>query len=161
MDVPFLKQVQEAGWLIDRVDKNSVDGACPRAGCSLRVKLRQGAAIPTACGGGVIDEMVIQNFEDARVFLLNRRQRLALSISDVEHIAGMTPDYLAKFGKENPSKIPNAQTFLEWAQALGMEVVFRPARLPQIALRQVADTRALAPARVRQGAKRLSGGQSG
>lgn len=161
MDVPFLRKVQDAGWLIDRVDKNSVDAACPREGCSLRVKLRQGAAIPTACGGGASDERIIQNFEDARVVLLHRRQRLALSISDVEHIAGMTPDYLAKFGKENPSKIPNAQTFLEWAQALGMEVVFRPARLPMIGLRQVADTRALAGARVRQTAKQQLAAQSG
>ena len=161
MDVPFLRKVQEAGWLIDRVDLKSVDAACPREGCSLRVKLRQGAAIPTACGGGALNEMVAQNFEDARTFLLHRRPRLALSISDVEHIAGMTPDYLAKFGKDNPSKIPNAQTFLEWAQALGMEVVFRPARLPLIGLRQVADTRALAVARVKQGAKLRSGGQSG
>jgi hypothetical protein len=37
--------------------------------------------------------------------------------------------------------VPNAQTFIEWAQSLGFEVVLRPIGLPLLSLRTITDTR--------------------
>lgn len=150
VDVKFLRDVQSAGWVIRAVDQGGVLAGCPRSGCALKVKLRQGARIPDTCRPGPdLAEVTVGVFDDARVFLRQRRNDLALNIKEVEEVAGITVDYLAKFEKDNPSKIPNAQTFIEWAQSLGYAVVLRPDRLPVYALRTITDTRAVAASRIK------------
>jgi transcriptional regulator with XRE-family HTH domain len=148
MDQGFLKEVQSAGWPIERVNRDNVVVGCPNAGCSVNVRLRSGSRIPGACDSGdQPKQQVVTVFDDARVFLRGRREQLRLTIRDVESISGMADDFLAKFEKEKPSKYPNVQTFVEWAQSLGYQVVLTPAEFPPLALRVLAETRHLIPAR--------------
>lgn len=147
IDVEFLREVQAKGWLIKAVDKDVVIAACPRAGCGLTTKLQQGRKVPASCGSSpALAEATVTSFEDARVFMRERRFALGLTIPDVEAAAGTASTFLAKWEKDNPSKIPNAETFIEWIQSLGYEVVLRPATLPPYTLRIISETRN-APAR--------------
>ena len=148
MDQGFLKDVQAGGWPIERVNPDSVVVGCPNAGCSVKVRLKGGSKIPYACANGEqLRHQVVTVFDDARVFLRGRREELRLTIRDVESISGMADDFLAKFEKKNPSKYPNVQTFVEWAQSLGYQVVLTPAEFSPLALRVLAETRHLMTAR--------------
>lgn len=148
MDQSFLKDVQAKGWPIELVTEDLVVSPCPNLSCNVRVNLKNGTKIPTACKPGVEPRsQVVTVFDDARVFLRARREELRFTIRDVESISGMADDFLAKFEKEKPSKYPNVQTFVEWAQSLGFKVVLMPAELPPLALRILAETRHLIPSR--------------
>jgi len=148
MDQAFLREVQSKGWSIQSVTEELVVAPCPNSGCSVRVNLKSGVAIPAACRAGVeARSQVVTVFDDARVFLRSRREELRLTIRDVESISGMADDFLAKFEKEKPSKYPNVQTFVEWAQSLGFKVVLMPAEFPPLALRVIAETRHLIQSR--------------
>lgn len=140
----FLQKCQKAGWNIIAADEGAVFGACPRAGCGLRVKLQEGKEVPqTEKPNPALAEVLVAKFDDARMAMRERREQLGLSIKDVEDIAGLAVDYLAKFERDNPSKIPNAETFIEWCQSLGFTVVLRPTGLPPYALRIISETRPL------------------
>jgi transcriptional regulator with XRE-family HTH domain len=144
MDADFLKAVQRASWLIMAADEDHVIARCPRAGCTLTVKLRPGGVIPQTCKSEPdLAETVVRSFEDARLFLRARREDLCLSIRDIEEIAGVATDHLAKWEKDANLRIPNTGIFLEWAASLGYEVVLRPVALPPVALRAIIDTRPL------------------
>jgi transcriptional regulator with XRE-family HTH domain len=151
MDAEFLRAVQRAQWLIKAADEDYVIVRCPRAGCTLTVRLSPGNPIPQTCRVGPdLLEKVVQSFEDARLFLRERREDLALSIRDVEEVAGVATDHMAKWEKDQPTKIPNTETFLEWSGALGFEVVLRPTGLPPVALRAIIETRPLLKRRVQR-----------
>lgn len=154
LEPQFLRDVQRAGWDIRSVDPTGVIAGCPRQGCSLTVKLRSGVKIPETCRRGPdFRETPVANFDAARVALRDRRRALALSVEDVEHIAGVTASHLAKAEKDNPSRIVQMNIFLEWCDALGIEVVLRPKELPALALTIIARTRHLSEARRRQSAR--------
>lgn len=147
----FLREVQRAGWDLMSVDLGSALVSCPRQGCNLRVRLKSGTAIPETCGRGPdLRETVVRSYEDARIALRNKRHSLTLSIAEVEDIAGMASDHLAKAEKENPSRILTTNIFLEWCEALGFEVVLRPKELSPYALRVISQTRARSEARRNQ-----------
>ena len=138
----FLRALQSAGWLIKAVDEDKATVSCPRSGCGLNLTYRPGRKIHQSCAKEpTIAECPVRGFDDARVFLRQRREDLALSIKDVEEVAGMAVDHLAKFEKDDSVRIPNAQIFFEWVQALGYQVVLKPAELPVYALRIVAESR--------------------
>lgn len=104
--------------------------------------LRSSAAIPVACNSGPdFTEVVVRDYEDLRVFLRDRRNALVLNIPEVEEMAGMTKDMLAKCEKDNPSKIPNIQTLIEWANSLGYDLVLRHSTLPPKSVRYIVDSR--------------------
>jgi transcriptional regulator with XRE-family HTH domain len=139
----FLKTVQKAGWQIERVSETDVTGKCPSIGCEMRAKLKPDAMVPqvaSSCRSSPID-LPVEDFDGLRRLLRSRREALALTIREVEEIAGITVDYLAKFEKNDPSKIPNMQTALDWIQSLGYEVVIRPAEMTPYALRVICETR--------------------
>lgn len=151
MDQKFLKQVQDAKWQIKAAGEDFVVAQCPRAGCNLLVNLKPGGAVPQTCRPGPdLLERVVSSFEDARLFLRERREDLGLSIRDTEEISGAATDHMAKWEKDSPSKIPNTETFLEWAKALGYDVVLRPAPLPPLALSMIIETRPLIARRVQR-----------
>ncbi|MFW8636972.1 helix-turn-helix domain-containing protein [Cribrihabitans pelagius] len=83
----------------------------------------------------------VGSYDGARMALRARREALGLTISEVEELAGATVDHLAKAEKDGSSKLPNAQLLLEWAQALGYEVVLRPTELPAYTRRVICYTR--------------------
>lgn len=142
IDPEFLAAIQRAGWRIVAVEPTSALCSCRRDGCGLTVRLQQGEKFPvTDRKGPDVAEQVVSSFEDARVFLRQKREHLALTIADVEAGAGIASDFLAKFEKDNPSKIPNAQTFIEWASSLGYQLVLRPGDIPKNMLRMISDTR--------------------
>lgn len=149
IDPTFLRQVQTAGWQIAGATEDKVLAGCPTPGCPVKVTFAPGQQVRQACGQGQTSSVVVGSFDDARLFLRARRNALALAIRDVEDVAGISVDFLAKFEKDDPSKYPNAQTFLEWVQALGYEVVLRPAVLPLYALRVIAETRPRTGARTK------------
>ena len=143
MDPKFVKEVQQRGWHVEAVTDEDVIGRCPSIGCGLRAKLNQNARIPDVdpgCRRSRIDKPV-HNFEDVRKAMRQRREELALTIHEVEEIGGITVDYLAKFEKENPSKIPNASLLFEWVQTLGYELVLRPIEMTPYAIRTICETR--------------------
>jgi len=151
MDAEFLRAVQKAQWLIKAAGEDYVMVSCPRAGCNVTLNLTPGGFIPQTCKVGPdLLEKTVGSFDDVRVFLRTRREDLALSIRDVEEAAGLETDHMAKFEKDNPTKIPNVTTFLEWAGALGYEVVLRPSPLPHIALRAIIETRPFLKRRVQR-----------
>lgn len=144
MNPDYMKQVQAAGWGIVTADEKFVWVGCARSGCSFQFKLREGAAIPATCRPQpMMTEMVVESFEAMRVALRNRREQLCLSIKDVEDAAGLATDHLAKFEKDESVKIPNIQTAMEWAQALGYTLVLRQVGMPQVTLGLISRTRHL------------------
>ncbi|PZQ99194.1 MAG: hypothetical protein DI533_00355 [Cereibacter sphaeroides] len=152
MDAKYLRQVQEAGWTIVAVDAGEVIAGCPRAGCELKLRMKEGQKIPSACGEiSPLQEAEVDGYAEIQRFLWERRLQLDLSIQDVEAITGFTHGHLAKMEKLNPTRIPNAQTLTEWARGLGFKIVFRHVGLPLYALRTIEQTRAgLAKRRVWQ-----------
>lgn len=138
----FLREVQGGGWLIITADSETVYAGCPRQGCGLQIKLKPGATVPASCRANPdLAEVVIEGFDDARRAMRARREQLGLSIRNVEEAAGLADDYLAKFEKDDPAKIPNAQSFIEWIQSLGHELVLRPKGLPPYTMRIISETR--------------------
>lgn len=144
IDAEFLRRVQRAGWSIRAVDQGSAVVACPRQGCGLTVRLLPTSRIPETCSRNPdYRETVVQSPDDARLALRARREALALSIEDVESIAGAADGHFLKAEKDNPSRAIRLSTFLEWAEAIGLEVVLREKELPPLALRLIASTRHL------------------
>lgn len=138
----FMRACQGNGWNIISCDEEHLYAACPRAGCGLQIKLKEGGKIPlTDRPHPALAEIAVEQFDDARVALRERREQLALSIKDVEDAAGLATDHLAKFEKNDFTKIPNAQTFIEWANSLGYTVTLRPTGLPPVTLGIIASTR--------------------
>lgn len=142
LDQFFLRQLQRFGWIILAAEENRVLCGCPREGCEVKLCLTPKSHIPQTSGKGPdYAEIIITGFEDARPFLREHRENLGVTIRELEEAAGIAVDFLAKFEKDDPSKIPNVQTFIEWAQTLGYEVVLRPGKLPPIMLRIISETR--------------------
>lgn len=165
MDQKFLRDVQAAGWQIQEVQTDAAIAACPRPGCTLQVALRFGSKIPAACDAtSGLPEIVVRTFEDFRVPVRERRERLGLTIRELEEVAGTATDHLAKAEKDNPARVPNIQLVLEWAASIGYEVILRPAPMPAMALRYLADSRGQLAARKKMQphhrAKREGAGQS-
>lgn len=143
MDRKFLTAVQLAGWTIASVEEDHVIGRCPNSGCGLVAKLSQDAHVPVVDPTRrrpVLDKTVV-DYDDLRTYLRARREDLCLSIRDVEEIAGLECDHLAKMEKDDPARLPNLQMVLYWANAVGMDIVLRPMLMPPIALTAIADTR--------------------
>jgi transcriptional regulator with XRE-family HTH domain len=149
MDARFLRSVQDAGWLISSANQQYVLAECPNAGCGMTALLKRGTVIPQACQGpSRLKEVALDSFQHGRVELRRRREEMALTIKDLEEIAGAAGDHFAKAEKDDPSKVPNAQIFIEWAHSLGYDVVLRPGRpLTPLATRIIADSRDRAAAR--------------
>jgi len=143
MSMDDLKAVQAAGWTLIATDGDSTLAACPSFGCGVKVRIPHGKRV-LSCDPGLNRgprDIPIGSYEDMRKALRLRRQELELAIPEVEHIAGLARDHLAKAEKPNPTKLPNVDTTLWWAAALGYEVVLRPVDLPDIALRIISETR--------------------
>lgn len=137
-----LKEIQKAGWMVLGTLEDGVLCQCPSFGCGLKVKIKRGAK-PQQCDPGLSRhpaDRPIGSYEDARQLLRERREDLLLSIPEVEEIAGLTKDHLAKAEKDNPSRLPELDTIVVWAQALGYEIVFRPTQLSNMGLRLIAET---------------------
>lgn len=148
IDVKFLGKLQAAGWWIISADENCAKCACRRVGCGLKVTFNRNSYVPqTELANTQWQEYEVGSFDDDRKFLRARRIALGLAINEVEGSAGMSPDFLAKFEKDNPSKLPNAQTYKEWMQVLGYKLFARPAELPRITLRTIEETRVRSAAR--------------
>lgn len=150
MDIRFLKLIQARGWRIFKVGQRSCVAQCQAEGCGLKVSFTDADLVPQARGRGESLDKPIRDFETLRIVLRDRRQDLALTIKDVEHIAGLTVDHLAKFEKDNPSRNPTLGIIIPWAQSLGYELVLRPVEMPNISLREVADTRSSVKTRTKR-----------
>lgn len=144
MDRKFLEEIQEAGWHLEQVGKRQVVARCPAEGCGMRALLSTGAKVPQVDPNNArfgLDRPV-ESYDDFRRIMRERREGLGLRIADVEEVSGVGIDYLRKAEKEEPVKMANFQTALEWAQSLGYEIVLRPARIESgLALRTICDTR--------------------
>lgn len=163
MDPKFLRDVQAHGWVVEAVSEDACIAKCRNSGCTVRLRLRQSSLLQSTGPRNSGQDFSVTSFDDVRVFLRDRRQALTLNINEVEEIAGMTPDFLAKFERDTWAdagtvRQPNVQTFVEWAGSLGYEVVLRPIGLPAKALSYIAQTRDRFRARVKR--NRLSRGQS-
>lgn len=141
IDPEFMRQVQAAGWTISYMGGDKLICECQRDGCALKVALSPAKPVPeTNARGPKLSEVSVASFEEARRFLRDRREALGLSMADVEDIAGLAGYHIGKMEKDGPSKIPNFETFLLWANALGYDIILRPGKLPPRALRIMAKT---------------------
>ena len=86
-------------------------------------------------------------FDDGRVALRDRRVALGLSIREVEECAGAATDHFAKAEKDQPTRIPNIEIFIEWATSLGLELWLVPGDLPPYTRRVIVETRQVQKAR--------------
>lgn len=152
MDPKFIKTVQDKGWRVDAVTESSVICKCPAAGCSLRAEIQENGHVPAVDPGQRRDmiDQPIASYDDIRRMLRSRREELRLAMSEVEDIAGFSSDHLAKIEKESIERQPNAQMLIEWANALGFEIVLRPAPLTPFAVRVICDTRSKIESRTRR-----------
>lgn len=143
MDAKFLKDVQSKGWAVQAVNPDGVIVKCPSAGCNLFAELKYDAHVPAVDPGRRRDATDVQvaTYEDIRLQLRAARESLLLTIKEVEEIAGIEPDLLAKVERNGTKKIPNVQTLSDWAGALGYEIVLRPVPLTNYALRTIIETR--------------------
>ncbi len=143
IDAKFLRTVQEAGWHIESASEKAVTGRCPAQGCQQCATLKPGDDIPAVDPDGHRDrrDIPVETFDDLRGHLRQRREQLGLTIKETEEIGGIAQDHLAKFEKDDSRRLPNAQTAIEWAQALGYQVVLRPGPMTALGLRTIADTR--------------------
>lgn len=143
MKPEFLKEVQRQGWAIEQVKEDRIIAKCPAAGCAVRATLKLDRTVPAVDPTTDRDrrDVVIDSFDALREVLRERRNDLALNIRETEEITGMAVDHLAKIEKPEPSRLPNFQIMLELAQALGYEMVLRPAPLPPFSVRVISDTR--------------------
>lgn len=142
IDPTFMRKVQDAGWRIIGADQLAVWVSCPREGCELKTRFKPGGSLPSACARGPdLATIYVDTFDDARIPLRQRREELGLIIKDIEDSAGIADDFLSKFEKDEPSKIPNAQTFFEWCAALGYQVVLQPAPLTPRTMRLISESR--------------------
>ena len=137
----FVRRVQRAGWLLVTVQPESCVARCSRSGCDMRARFSPNKPIP--CVGQEATNPSITGFEALRVMLRRRRHELALSIPEVEAAAGLSADHLAKSERENVTRPPNFDLCVQWAASLGYDVVLRPAPLPPITTRAIADSRGL------------------
>lgn len=143
MDTKFVKDVQAAGWSIEAVTKDTVIAKCPSAGCNLYAELKQGGVVPAVDPGARRDpiDQQVATYDTIRKMLRQRRESLLLTIRELEEVAGLEPDLLAKVERDGTKKIPNVQTMLDWAGALGFELVLRPVPMTALALRTIVETR--------------------
>ena len=143
MDTKFVKDVQAAGWSIEAVTTDSVIAKCPSAGCNLYAELNQGGVVPTVDPGARRDPIDCQvaTYDTIRKMLRHRRESLLLTIRELEEVAGLEPDLLAKVERDGTKKIPNVQTLLDWVGALGFELVLRAVPMTALALRTIVETR--------------------
>jgi hypothetical protein len=139
----WLREVQRRGWRIMEADQSSCIVGCDSATCGLRVKLREGGSIPGRLpvrdDSGAIS---LTYNDDATDAVRGRMRDLGLIISEVEDIAGLEADHLAKILAPNVhSRVFTVGTLAPVAAALGMKLVLVPADLPPITLRYLAQTR--------------------
>lgn len=126
MDDKFLAKIQEAGWSILSVGEMHCVGQCPNEGCNVRISLRDGAEIPKCQGRGEdFTETTINSYDHLRREARERRAQLGLAMYDVEEIAGLADGHLLKIEKDNPSRTATVRIVVEWAEALGCELVLR------------------------------------
>ncbi|WP_010137575.1 helix-turn-helix domain-containing protein [Oceanicola sp. S124] len=150
MDQKFLQKAQEAGWVIEAVHEDSCIVRCPVDGCGMRARVRAKGDVPPRINDRVPSNYPVGSFDDARQILRDRREDLALSIVEVEEAAGLTKDHLAKIERDRDGRVPNLDTFIYWANALGFDLVLRPADLPRKTQSMICDTRALTGRRGRR-----------
>ena len=164
VDQTFLNAVERAGWRITFADLESVNAMCPREGCTMSAKLQPGKRIPETCGPITSKHQVqMTGFFQARQVLLETRQMLCLSITETEDAAGLTDDHIAKVEKYEIDRVPNVDTFIYWANALGWKVMLVRGDLPPRTKRILADTRAKVRDRLQKYAhwNRLRDGKKG
>lgn len=155
MNPDFLKSVQRCGWQVQSADESGCIARCPTPGCGVRVALKSSSSIPKRAVEGWTIEKVVDSLDTGRRFLKERREDLCLTIAEVEEIAGMATDHLAKFERENWAtagtvRSLNFETFKNLAEALGYRVVLVPGLLPPLALRIISETRHMVPGRVKR-----------
>lgn len=153
MDPKFLKKVQECGWHLEQVSETQVVGRCPAEGCGMKALLKQGEPVPQVDPdqrrNGL--DVPVESFDHFRRILRERREDLGLRIWETEYMVGVAIDFFAKVEKENPSKTVNFQTALDWAQALGFEIVLRPTSIDNAqSLSIICETRDKLPYRRRR-----------
>lgn len=146
VDQKFLQAVEEAGWVLAYVRADQCSVMCPRSGCDLRITLRPGAPVPNSAGAmPETKEIAFDSYDAWRKFMVDRREQLGLSIKDMEAIAGVADDHLAKI--ETAVKIPNLETAIMLSQAAGIEIFARFSPLRKIAQRTIIETRSQLEAR--------------
>lgn len=149
MAIDDLKKAQDAGWvLVGATDKYSIC-RCPSYGCGVKLRIPYGTT-PQRCDPGLSRDPIsepVGSYDELRRKLRHRREEMLLSIPEVEDIAGLTVDHIKKAEKDNPSRIPEFDTLVLWAQALGFELVLRHSGLPNLGIRFIDDTRRWRPRR--------------
>jgi transcriptional regulator with XRE-family HTH domain len=141
-DPKRIKDVQDAGWLVQAVGDSFCVARCPTAGCSMRALIADGKDIPQrVVERGPSIDIPVGGYDALRRVLRERRRELLLTIKETEIASGIAEDHMAKFERDEWNRQPNVDAMVEWAASLGFEVVLRPVELPPITLRMIAESR--------------------
>jgi transcriptional regulator with XRE-family HTH domain len=143
VDAKFLEKVQAAGWNVLRVTKTDVMASCPSASCCMKAKLSPDQPVPKIARQDGRGDLLVETYDEIRQALRSRRHDLGLSIKDVEEVAGMTADHLAKMEKDDPSREPSIFLLMCWLEALGFDVVLRAKPMPRVTLKAIEETRGI------------------
>lgn len=142
VDPKFLRQVQDAGWLVRAADQDAVTVGCPRHGCSLTVKLRPGGTVPQTCGRGPdLAEFEVESYEQLIEAMKRQQWMLGLSTADVEQCMGCADDHWAKVRQTEPQRRFGFDDLAALAATLGFAIVLRRTDLPPVTLKRIAETR--------------------
>lgn len=147
--VEFLREIQARGWDIETVEADSCVGRCPTVGCNLRATIKPGGSIPARLVKRDNKDLVVTSFVDLAGFLRDRRATLALTLGEVEDVAGVTGSIIAKAEMKTALRGKSIGTIVPWAGALGYELVLRPMNLSPMMLRTIAESRSVVPLRRR------------
>ena len=153
VDVAFLREVQQRGWLLRRVDTDTCVGLCPHSGCGMAVLLAPGRPIPSRVEPVRETGFRVTTAAEAQAFLRTVREELRLSQAEVNEAAGLAEGHVAKAEQVPPSRNMNLDTLSEWAQSIGVEIWMVRRELPQKTLRQVVDTRGRVDARTQRNSR--------
>ena len=129
--VKLIEAVEGAGWVVDTIEDGSCIARCPSQGCATRIVVRDPGKPPQRRKSSDVVGVAPPNWQEARKFLRERRHKLKVTISDVEDIAGLADGHVLKAEKNQPMRVPQFDTMMNWAAALGVEVWLIPKQLPR------------------------------
>lgn len=141
MDADFLKRLQAAGWHVESVTDEKVVARCRSPGCQLRMKMTERSPLFQSHAPGYGLDYEVNEYEQVRELLRQRREQLGLTIADVEEICGLADGHLAKAEKDGPTRIPRFDVLATWAAGLGFSFVLRPIPLTPYANRIICESR--------------------
>ena len=148
----WLKKSQENGWRLAGVTARECVLQCSAHGCSneKHFLLDTLGQAPTPCEREHVNGYGKPAYDDYTKIVLElqrRRTQIGINQDDLDTALGVADGYIAKL--ESGARTPSPVTLIMWAQAVGVEIHFKPAILPPATLK-VIEQRQTRPYEINQ-----------